>query len=90
MEKKYVINESTLTRIADAIRVKESSSESIALTDFAHKIDAIEPTLEDYMRITDYLDYPTPLDESNYTNEELARCMELYTFYLEMEDVTNG
>jgi hypothetical protein len=88
MEKKYVINESTLTRIADAIRVKESSSESIALTDFAHKIDAIEPTLEDYMRTMDYLDYPEPLSEENFTEEKIARCAELYNFYLEMEDIT--
>jgi hypothetical protein len=88
MEKKYVINESTLTRIADAIRVKESSSESIALTDFANKIDAIEPTLEDYMRMMDYIEYPTPLDENNFTEEKIARCAELYAFYLEMEDIT--
>lgn len=88
MEKKYVINESTLTRIADAIRVKESSSESIALTDFAYKIDAIEPTIEDYMRMMDYLDYPEPLIEENFTEEKVARCAELYNFYLEMEDIT--
>ena len=90
MEKKFIINESTLTRIADAIRTRESSDGTIALTDFANKIDAIEPTLEDYMRMMDYLDYPIPLDENDFTQEKIARCMELYTFYLEMEDVTNG
>ena len=88
MEKKYVINESTLTKIADSIRIRENSDESIALTDFAPKIDAIEPTLEDYMRMMDYLDYPEPLSEDNFTEEKVARCAELYNFYLEMEDIT--
>jgi hypothetical protein len=88
MDKQYVISESTLNKIAEAIRTQENSGETIATTDFAKRIEAIEPTVEDYMRITDYLDYPTPLNESNYTIEELERCAELYNFYLEMEDIT--
>jgi hypothetical protein len=90
MDTKYVITEGTLTEIADAIRLQENSSEAIPTVDFAKHIAKIEPIVEDYMRITDYLDYPTPLDESNYTKEEVARCTELYNFYSEMEDVTNG
>lgn len=87
MDKKYLINEDTLNSIAQAIRLQENSGDTIATTDFAKRIEAIEPTVEDYMRITDYLDYPTPLDENEY-KEDVKRCTELYTFYLEMEDIT--
>lgn len=88
MDKKYLINEDTLNSIAQAIRFQENSGETIATTDFAKRIEAIEPTVEDYMKITDFLDYPIPLDENNYTEEEITRCAELYKFYLEMEDIT--
>lgn len=90
MDKKYVIDESTLTEIADALRIKEDSNEMIATINFAERIEAIEPTVEDYMKITDFLDYPMILDSSNYTQEEIARCTELYNFYSRMEDITNG
>ena len=90
MDKKYLINEDTLNSIAQAIRIKEDSSETIATTDFAKRIEAIEPTVEDYMKITDFLDYPMILDSSNYTQEEITRCTELYNFYSRMEDITNG
>lgn len=88
MDTKYVITEGTLTEIADAIRTQENSSETIPTKEFARHISAIEPKVGEYMRITDYLDYPTPLDETNYTEEQVARCTELYNFYLEMEDIT--
>lgn len=90
MDAKYVITEGTLTEIADAIRLQENSSEAIPTVDFAKHIAKIEPMVEDYMRMMDYIDYPTPLNENNFTEEKIARCAELYNFYLEMEDVTNG
>lgn len=88
MDKKYLINEDTLNSIAQAIRIQENSGETIATTDFAKRIEAIEPLIEEYMKITDFLDYPIPLDENDYTEDKIARCAELYKFYLEMEDIT--
>lgn len=87
MDKKYVISEGTLTEIADAIRTQENTNEIIPTTEFAKHIGNIEPIVEEYMRITDFLDYPTLLDESNYTSKEVERCAELYSFYSEMEDI---
>lgn len=88
MDAKYVISGSTLTEIADAIRTQENTNEIIPTKEFAKHIGNIEPIVEEYMKITDFLDYPTPLDSSNYTKEEIERCTELYNFYLRMEDIT--
>ena len=90
MDSKYIIAGSTLTDIADAIRVQENTQETIATTEFAKHIAAIEPSVEEYMQIIDFSDYPKLLRESNYTQEEIARCTELYNFYSRMEDITNG
>lgn len=90
MDSKYIITGGTLTDIANAIRTQENTNETIPTTEFARHIAAIEPTVEDYMKITDFLDYPISLDSSNYTQEEIARCTELYNFYSRMEDITNG
>jgi hypothetical protein len=90
MDKKYLINEDTLNSIAQAIRSKEDSSETIAATDFAKRIEAIEPTVEDYMRISDLIDSSRPIDEKKYTEKEVERCAKLYSFYLEMEGLSNG
>jgi hypothetical protein len=90
MDTRYVIEGKTLTDIANAIRTQENSSETIPTTEFAKHIEGIEPVVEEYMRITDFLDYPAVSEESNYTQEEIARCTELYNFYSRMEDITNG
>jgi hypothetical protein len=86
MDKKYVIDESTLTGIANALRIKEDSNETIATVNFAERIEAIEPSIEDYMRVSDYLGYPKKVNELNYTKEEVEHCTELYMFYLGMEE----
>lgn len=90
MDKKYIINEDTLNNIAHAIRLQENSIEDIATIDFAKRIEAIEPTVEEYMRISDYLTYPETSKESDYTQEEIEHCTELYNFYLGMEEINNG
>lgn len=43
---KYIIDESTLTGIADAIRTKKGTSEAVAVTDFASEVEAIETAEE--------------------------------------------
>ena len=86
MDTRYVIEGKTLTDIANAIRTQENSSETIPTTEFAKHIVNIEPVIEEYMRITDFLDYPAVSEESNYTQNEIERCTELYNFYSRMED----
>lgn len=88
MNTKYIIEEQTLTNIADSLRELHGTSDPIPVEDFAGLIVGVDPSVVDYMRVTDYLDYPAILDESNYTKEEVERCTALYTFYLEMEDIT--
>lgn len=87
MDSKYIITGGTLTDIADAIRTQENTNETIPTTEFARHIAAIEPSVEEYMRVIDYAHYPNVVDESNYTEQDVNLCTELYNFYLEMEDV---
>lgn len=86
MDKKYLINEDTLNSIAQAIRLQENSGETIATTDFAKRIEAIEPTVEDYMRLSDYVDYPKYINELDYSSDAIDACRNYISFYEEMEE----
>lgn len=90
MNTKYVIEEQTLTNIADSIRTMEGHSDPVPVSEFANRIGGIEPVIEEYMRITDHILYPETINEQNYTEKEIMQCTELYNFYLEMEDIDNG
>lgn len=90
MDSKYIITGGTLTDIANAIRTQENTNETIPTTEFARHIAAIEPTVEDYMRLSDYLEYPKTSKESDYAQEEIERCTQLYDFYSRMEETNNG
>lgn len=82
---KYLIEEQTLTDIANSIRTMEGSSDTILVEEYASRISKIEPSTEEYMRISDYLDYPELINENNYTEEEVAKCQALIDFYKGME-----
>jgi hypothetical protein len=86
MSTKYVIDESTLTDIADSLRELHGTTDPIPVDEFAGLITGVEPPVEEYMRIIDYAHYPTPVNEKDYSKEDVALCTELYNFYLEMED----
>lgn len=90
MNTKYIIEEQTLTNIADSLRELHGTSDPIPVEDFAGLIVGVDPSVVDYMRVVDHLKYPEPMDENNYTSEEVAECQALVDFYTEMEDVTNG
>lgn len=90
MDSKYIITGGTLTDIADAIRTQENTNETIPTTEFARHIAAIEPGVEEYMRMTDYLNYPKVINELDYDEKNITKCTQLYNFYAEMEDVNNG
>lgn len=82
---KYLIKEQTLTDIADSIREREGSVDAILVEEYASRISKIEPSTEEYMRLSDLLEYPKPIDENNYIEKEVAKCQALIDLYLEME-----
>lgn len=90
MNTTYIVKEKSLQDIADAIRYMDETTDEIAVDNYPDRIKLIKPTTEDYMRMSDHLKYPEPINENNYTNEEVAKCQALIDFYTEMEDITNG
>ena len=86
MDSKYIITGETLTNIADAIRAQENTKETIPTTDFAKHIAAIEPSVEDYMRIFDLSDYTNTINENNYTEYEINKCEELLHYCIRLEE----
>lgn len=69
----YVILGSTLDATADAIREQTHKTEYINPLDFPEEILGIDLTTEDYMRLSDLLNYPESTHESWYTEEEIAK-----------------
>lgn len=90
MEDQYVINGSTLEDTADAIRTMTGKEGSINPLNFPEEILSIDLSTETYMRISDLTEYPEPIDEDNYTEEEIAKVDALIEFYSEMEVENNG
>lgn len=90
MEDQYVINGSTLEDTADAIRTMTGKESSINPLNFPEEILSIDLSTETYMRISDLTEYPEPIDEDNYTEEEIAKVDALIEFYSEMEVENNG
>lgn len=83
---KYLIEEQTLIDIANSIREMEGSDAAILVEEYADRISHIEPSTEEYMRISDLSEYPDPVNETNYTEEEVAKCQAFIDFYTEMEE----
>lgn len=73
MNEQYVIFGDTLNRTADAIRTRSYTTEEINPLDFPDLIMGIDLTTEEYMRISDLLEYPKALNEDNYTVTEIAK-----------------
>lgn len=90
MNEQYVIFGATLDAVANAIRVQTHKTDPLNPLDFSEAILSIDLTTEEYMRISDYLNYPEPINENNYTEKEVAKCQAFIDFYTEKEDVTNG
>ncbi len=44
------------------------------------------PTMEEYMRLSDYAVQNLPIDENNYTEKDIKRCQQLFNFYKGMEE----
>lgn len=90
MNKTYIIKDSTLIDIADAIRTMDETTETIEVNEYPERIKQLKPSIEDYMRISDHLLYPNPIDDNNYTDEAIKETEELIKFYTEMEAGEDG
>ena len=86
MNEQYVIFGDTLDAVANAIRVQTHKTDLLNPLDFSEAILSIDLTTEEYMRLSDLLEYPEPIDENNYIRSEVDKCKTLINFYLEMEE----
>ena len=85
MNEQYVIFGDTLDAVANAIRVQTHKTDPLNPLDFPEAILSIDLTTEEYMRLSDLLEYPKARDENNYTEKDVAKCQELIDFYKGME-----
>lgn len=90
MATKFIINSETLSNTANAIREKTNIEELINPENFAEKILGIDLLTKEYMMYSDLLEYPTPLDENNYTNEEVAKVDALVEHFENLGGDDNG
>lgn len=85
MDAQYLIKNTTLTDIANAIRYMDETTDNIQVEKYPERILQLKPTTEDYMRISDYLKYPQTINEANYMQSEIDKTEALIKFYFEME-----
>ncbi len=85
MNTQYLIKNTTLIDIANAIRCMDETTDVIQVKKFPERILQLKPTIEDYMRISDYLKYPKVINEADYEQSEIDKTEALIKFYLEME-----
>ena len=87
---KYLIEEQTLTDIANSIRTMEGSNNTILVEEYASRITSIEPTTEEYMRLSDLFAYPTTPDEAWYTQENITKVNNLIKHFESIGGDKNG
>lgn len=87
---KYMIEEQTLTDIANSIRTMEGSADTILVEDYASRITSIEPTTEEYMRLSDLFAYPTTPNEAWYTQEYITKVNNLIKHFESLGGDKNG
>ena len=87
---KYLIEEQTLTDIANSIRTMEGSNDTILVEDYASRITSIEPTTEEYMRLSDLFAYPIMPDEAWYTQEDITKVNNLIKHFESLGGDKNG
>lgn len=90
MDTKYLIEEQTLTDIADSIREREGSVDAILVEEYANRISKIEPSTEEYMRLSDLLEYPITPDETWYTQEDITKVNNLIKHFESLGGDKNG
>ena len=82
MNTKYVIEDTTLTNIADAIRNKTNETETIKTLDFASKIASIDLSTEEYMALVDMgLSFATDAVLPTYSDNEINKVDNYIKYY---------
>jgi len=89
-ETQYVILGSTLDATADAIREQTHKTEYINPLDFPEEILSIDLTTEEYMRLSDLLEYPSILYAEDYTEQEINKTDSLINYFSNIEGVDNN
>ena len=87
---KYMIEEQTLTDIANSIRTMEGSNNTILVEEYASRITSIEPTTEEYMRLSDLFAYPIMPYEAWYTQEDITKVNNLIKHFESRGGDKNG
>lgn len=90
MNEQYVIFGDTLNRTADAIREQIHSAAEINPLDFPDLISGIDLTTEEYMRLSDLLEYPIEPQEEWYAASEIARVDALIEHFENLGGDANG
>jgi hypothetical protein len=89
-ETQYVILGSTLDATADAIREQTHKTEYINPLDFPEEILGIDLTTEEYMRLSDLLEYPLASNEAWYVEEKVAKVDALIEHFENLGGDANG
>lgn len=89
-ETQFVILGSTLDATAEAIREQTHKTEYINPLDFPEEILSIDMTTEEYMRLSDLLEYPKAINENDYTQGDINKVDELINHFAQLGDDTNG
>lgn len=87
---RFVIDGETLQDIADAIREQDGTTEEINTTDYGDRIRSIDLSTEDYMRLSDLIEYPISVDEDNYTESDINKVDELIEHFATLGDDIDG
>ena len=82
MNTKYVIEDTTLTNIANAIRNKTNETNNINTLDFANKIQNIDLSTSEYMALVDMgNDFGLTTALPTYTEREINKVNYYIDFY---------
>ena len=90
MNEQYVIFGDTLDSIANAIRVQTHKTDLLNPLDFTEAILSIDLTTEEYMRLSDLLEYPITPKESWYVTEEVTKVDNLIRHFESLGGDKNG
>lgn len=82
MNTQYLIEDATLTNIAEAIRSKTNETETIRTLDFASKISGIDLSIEEYMSLVDMgLNFAVDGMFPTYSENEINKVNYYMDFY---------
>ena len=90
MNEQYVIFGDTLDAVANAIRVQTHKTDPLNPLDFSEAILSIDLTTEEYMRLSDLLEYPITPKESWYVSKAVTEVDNLIRHFESLGGDKNG